>query len=50
MCKKNSKRLKTEHKTPVLVGSLFTRKGTDVQDRPFITNGRRYFSTGNATP
>ena len=31
MCKKNSKRLKTEHKTPVLIGSLFTRKGTDDQ-------------------
>ena len=31
MCKKNSKRLKTEHLTPVLIGSLFTRKGSDDQ-------------------
>ena len=31
MCKKNSKRLKIEHLTSVLIGSLFTRKGSDDQ-------------------
>ena len=29
--KKDSKRRKLQHKTPVLIGSLFTRKGTDDQ-------------------